>query len=406
MTIKSFYPTILPSLNLDFANSKTLDPRITFTRASTATYIGADGLIKTAASGAPRFDHNPATGESLGLLVEEARTNSLLYSGNIITVADGTVRPIASVSTFTPNADIAPDGTMSAYLIDPSNSFDGVRVQGNIFPVVSGQSYTASMWVKKVPGITYQNLSIVVNGWASPDVVSVNSLINSSSGWIRVSATFTSNITASREIHFIRQQSGSAVSSQPLYVWGPQLEAGAFPTSYIPTTTATVTRAADVASITGSNFSSWYNQSEGTLFQNCISRAPNGGPGGNDAGVGAYLSGSPDIQIGFARSVNDTNVSVSVYSNSVNSASFYFGAQWAQNTVSKAIVAYKLNDFAASANGLTVQTDTSGVVPIPTQLDIGQMTTAAYNRIGAGTFSRITYYPVRLSNAQLQALTR
>ena len=60
------YPTIEPSLKLDFANARALDPRITFTRASVATYVGKDGLIKTAGVNEPRFDHDPTTGESLG----------------------------------------------------------------------------------------------------------------------------------------------------------------------------------------------------------------------------------------------------------------------------------------------------------------------------------------------------
>jgi hypothetical protein len=74
MTTKNLYPNSVPSLNLNFAKLKRLDPRVTFTRASTGTYVGADGLIKTAGNGVARFDHS-ATGESLGLLVEEARTN-------------------------------------------------------------------------------------------------------------------------------------------------------------------------------------------------------------------------------------------------------------------------------------------------------------------------------------------
>ena len=76
------YPTIEPSLKLDFANARALDPRITFTRASVATYVGKDGLIKTAGVNEPRFDHDRATGESLGLLIEEQRTN--YQSGNTI----------------------------------------------------------------------------------------------------------------------------------------------------------------------------------------------------------------------------------------------------------------------------------------------------------------------------------
>ena len=74
------YPTIKPSLNLNFARSRSLDPRITFTRASTATYVGRDGLIKTAGEDEARFDHDPDTLESLGLLLEESRTNLITYS--------------------------------------------------------------------------------------------------------------------------------------------------------------------------------------------------------------------------------------------------------------------------------------------------------------------------------------
>ena len=80
MTIRALYPAAQPALDLNFARAKRLDPRITFTRDDSqgrATYVGPDRLIKTAALGAPRFDHNPTTGESLGLLVEEQRTNSI-----------------------------------------------------------------------------------------------------------------------------------------------------------------------------------------------------------------------------------------------------------------------------------------------------------------------------------------
>ena len=69
------YPTIKPSLNFNFARSRALDSRVEFTRASNATYVGRDGLIKTAGQNEPRFDHDPTTGESLGLLLEYSRSN-------------------------------------------------------------------------------------------------------------------------------------------------------------------------------------------------------------------------------------------------------------------------------------------------------------------------------------------
>ena len=69
------FPSIRPSLNLNFARSRALDPRLTLTRASNATYVGRDGLIKIAGENEPRFDHDPVTLESLGLLIEESRIN-------------------------------------------------------------------------------------------------------------------------------------------------------------------------------------------------------------------------------------------------------------------------------------------------------------------------------------------
>ena len=69
------YPTIRPALDLNFAATKTLDRRITFTRDSVGTYYDELGNVKYASNNTPRFDHDPDTGESLGLLIEESRTN-------------------------------------------------------------------------------------------------------------------------------------------------------------------------------------------------------------------------------------------------------------------------------------------------------------------------------------------
>ena len=109
MTIKQLFPTQRPALDLNFARQKRLDSRVTFTRASTGTYVGSDGLIKTAASGEARFDHDPETGESLGLLVEESRTNLLRYSEEFNNAPWRKYNTTVSSNTAT-----APDGTSTA----------------------------------------------------------------------------------------------------------------------------------------------------------------------------------------------------------------------------------------------------------------------------------------------------
>jgi hypothetical protein len=114
-------PISSPSLDLNFAANKSLiddisgNNLITFSRASTGTFVGSDGLIQTAASGVPRFDHTGATGESLGLLVEEARTNIATYSTDFSQAVWA-----KSNSTITANAATAPDGTLTASLLLPN----------------------------------------------------------------------------------------------------------------------------------------------------------------------------------------------------------------------------------------------------------------------------------------------
>ena len=99
--------SVKPTLNLDFANSKSLDPRITFTRATIGSYYDADGILKIASSGTPRFDHNPVTGESLGLLVEELRPNFMQFSEDFYQWS-------ISNAIIIPNVALAPDGTYTA----------------------------------------------------------------------------------------------------------------------------------------------------------------------------------------------------------------------------------------------------------------------------------------------------
>ena len=132
MAISQLYPNSRPTLNLNFARSKTLDPRITFSRGGCAgTYVGSDGLIKTAAVDEPRFDHDPVTGDCRGLLIEELRTNRITESQNFavsyMTLGPSVVR--------TPNSGIAPDGTNTAtkiHITSGANAGIGIGLGANV----------------------------------------------------------------------------------------------------------------------------------------------------------------------------------------------------------------------------------------------------------------------------------
>jgi hypothetical protein len=169
----------------------------------------------------------------------------------------------------------------------------------------------------------------------------------------------------------------------------------AFASSYIKTEASQVTRAADAASMTGANFSSWYNQAEGTLYGEWS--APNTE---TTTRIAAGVSdGATSNWILLSKTVANRTGS-EAYVSGVAQCSLTSAAA---NIPGKAAFAYKVNDFAASTNGLLDGTDAVGTIPLVSQLNIGDRPTGA--RQLNGTIRKLAYYPVRIQNAQLQGLT-
>jgi hypothetical protein len=381
------YPTIEPSLKLDFANARALDPRITFTRASTATYVGANGLIKTAGADEARFDHDPSTGESLGLLIEESRTNILPYSEDFSQsawVTFGTASKSSNVAT-------APDGNFTADSITipaASGVLDNILISVNT-------TYTFSAYIRGTPGTTIRILSNANSSGIVTNIVTVSEI------WQRYSVTFTTNSGDNNTS--IQFDSGGG---NTFYVWGAQVEAGSFPTSYIPTngptSGSTVTRAVDNAFITGKNFSSWYNQSEGTV--RILAKTNRVYSGSNAFPYSMQIDdGTASNRIAVDNGVLSSTIrqKLSVFENG-SAVGDNLGNLQNVNGLSCAF-AYKINDLAFVNGAGTLFT--SNNAPIPTtmnRLQIGSGT----GGILTGHISQLTYYPKRLANAQLQTLTQ
>ena len=265
-----------PTFSRDFAGEKTLNngtgPAITFTRASNATFFDASGVLQTASNGTPRFNHDPATGASRGLLIEEARTNLLERSAELDSATWS-----KSGGTITANADTAPDGTTTADKFVESAVNETHQVFQNVTGVAAIQ--TASFFVKAAGRTSCQFLAFnatdssigrvnvdLTNGTTS-SVLGTATATSVGSGWYRVAVTYTPTVTNTSFNVFPREGGSTSYlgdGTSGILIWGAQLEAGAFATSYIPTTTAAATRAADSAVVTP--ISSFYNQSEGTLF--------------------------------------------------------------------------------------------------------------------------------------------
>ena len=408
------FPSVRPTLDLDFANSKTLDPRITFTRASGGSYVGADGLIKLAGVNEPRFDHDPVTGESLGLLVEEAKTNLVTYSEQF-----DNANWTKSSTTVTANATTAPDGTLTADRLLETAVTSSFYV-GAFYVTTTPGTYTFSVYAKGdgsgrllnmvfyngFYAQSYFNLSTgVVSNVDAGLTASIQSLPN---GWFRCSVTgdyyaFLSillySAVAAGESSVYTARAGSA--SAGLFLWGCQGEAGAFPTSYIPTEASTRTRAADDAQITGKNFSSWYNQSEGTIFSQFYLDS-NRTNTRWVASVGAIsTSGSGNTGFIIGRVAPDY-----LYAECrVNTTPQYSAtASFPSSRIAKISYGLKNADQRVAFNGTLASESTGSFAPLSqNRMDIGSLLGIEYL---CGTISRLTYYPKRLTDAQLQVLTR
>lgn len=384
--------------------SKTFSDIITFTRASTGTYFNSAGVLTSAAINAPRFDYNPSTFVAQGLLIEEARTNLLTYSADYTNAAWGAKTGLSLTTGVT-----APDGTSS---LNVQSTAAGTRVITQTATTTASTAYTASVYMQK-NATNFGALSIVDGansafwtfnlntGAVGTNVVSTlpstATIKNVGSGWYHCTVTATASTTTltAQALPVNSVSSGISAVGDSVYVWGAQLEAGAFPTSYIPTTTTALTRAADVASV--NTLSPWFNASAGTIYAegSAASNTP-------DSRFAVIDDGSSNnrYQLGLGSSYTGNFAAVS---GGVVSADLFSAALTAGSTV-KLAGAYTVNDFALCANGGTVATDTSGVLPVsPTTLRLGKF----FGPAGFlnGYLRRITYYPRRLSNAELQAIT-
>jgi hypothetical protein len=428
MTIKALYPTTRPTLDLNFAAAKRLDPRITYTRASTGTFVGSNGLIQSAAVNQARFEHNPLTGESLGLLVEDARTNLVRYSQDMtdvtwsktnLTVTKETIAGPAgtigydkvTLGTFTATAAQL---RMSITLTPGTLCSNSIYVkQGTCRYVYLVQQFTNSGGTGAY--FDLQTGTFLTGGGLTASSTTIQALAN---GWYRIQLTVT-DVGPGGSAGFIlipmtipnpainnsggRQYNGNG---EFIYAYGAQIEAGSFPTSYIPTVASAVTRATDVASITGANFSSWFNYSQSTMYTEGVFI---GDPyDGNYGYLSTFDVGTNDGSF-YSRirllDSNDTAVFQSTLP-SINSTTgnitLAIGAN-AKNTVIKQIHSIT-NAASASAavNGTLGTAVISSSIQVPDRVQLGKHGTAYRTTC---YLRRFAYYPVRLPDAQLQALT-
>ena len=397
-----------------------------FTRASSATRVGRDGLIETVGSNTPRVDFKDDSNGALKL--EPQRSNLIAYSEDF---SESIWTNTGASTSVNPIADLSPDGNLTGNEFNEGSS-DGRRGVYEDISVSANQSHTLSVFVKKGTSNLFR-IVIAENGdalnWVALQVdLSDNSLttdngsnnsftdISSSisdsdyNGYYRLTLTAKHTTVTSLRLLFNMTQSAIASSNsygradytgtnKTVFVWGCQLESNSsYPTSYIPTQGSQVTRVADACSQTPP--SGIIGQTEGTVFVDFEFNY-------SDSNTQVLLKAN---QSSDANSVGieilGTTIKGLVNSQSLNIANI-------QGTIAigkiKAAIAYKTNDIAFYVNGVQLGIISSGSIDFAGVVDI--LTIGHFSLNGglyfpsSRPFNQAQLYNTRLSNAELQALT-
>ena len=378
---------------------------MTVTRATTATRVNSAGLIESVASNVPRLDYSNGTCPSI--LVEPQRTNLVTWSEDLTNASW-----ILENSTISANATVSPNGTTTADKVIAS-AVGGSKFTAQIINVSSGVVYTSTAYYKaseytlawmRLGGVT--NNPYVIYNLSTQAVVSTSGLISSSitpmgNGWYKVTATVTTTSNLLAPCLYLLPATGYTLAGDNIpqftgngsdggFIWGAQLEAGSYATSYIPTTSASVTRNADVISKTG--ISSLIGQTEGTLF------------------VDFYHDGLANYNLSsISNGLYDDAVYFEMYLGNMYGVIWDSGSQqFLYNGGSLSIgrhkmaIGYKANDVVFYIDGVLKTTDTSATIPTTARVDVGALANATIEK----TQNNLTaLWKTRLTNTQLAQLT-
>jgi hypothetical protein len=374
---------------------------ITASRATTATRVNPQGLIEEVASGIARIDYS--TGEA-ALLVEPQRTNAARWSEQF---EDVLWQKIAS--NITANSTTSPSGNLNAdkFFCDTSNTDHRIRLGSSI---AAGSTVTFSCYAKKAEfkyfrlGTNSGGTNSVLFDLESGTVVSssggaIGSIVALQNGWYRcITTAIVGTVLDSYILDNSLNQVYLGDGTSGVYIWGAQLESGSYATSYIPTTSTSVTRNADVTSKTG--VSSLIGQTEGTIYAEIkVSKLL--------GAVSRYIfhlsDGTANNRIYMAFSGASSNIlrgrifSGGTLQCTIDSSTI------TSNGTYKLALAYKNNDITFYINGVQIGVNTSATIPTGSRVDVGN------NYAGASQFSdgisAASIRGTRLTNTQLATLT-
>lgn len=370
--------------------------------------------LRIAGSGA---NISPGQGIQIGQTGTVIFYFTALTTGSLTIVGDAAGANLtvtsASVKQLTGGDIVAPDGlttTARKFVVNATNSQHHIeKIQTGFLTI--GSVYTKSLYVKPA-GVNYIRMWWGGSGAGARFNLQTGTLISLSgttsatiipagNGWFRITNTHTVTNADAVRIYLLDatlSDTWTGDGTSGIYSYGAQMEAGAFATSYIPTVASQVTRTSDIASITGRNFSSWYNQSEGTIVVEADSYVP--------TLTSIYHPWTANDNTGF------NQLRAFVYNGKWGSSGAVGGVtqfdvqqtgSYTPNVFGKVAVGYKLNNAIMSVGGVTPLTDLSATIPTVSTFWIGS--TANGGAPLNGHIRYIKYYPTRLTDEQHKILS-
>jgi hypothetical protein len=358
----------------------------------------------------PRLNYPINSDGSVGcpsLLLEPQRTNLFNFSEQFDN-AYWDKNGIAASS----NVITSPDGYTNADKLGEDTTTGQHYLNKSSFAVSATSTYTISIYAKKserdVLVIRAFTPTFAVLGQGTFNLTNATatgtgaSIVSVGNDWYRCILTYTTgaDTTNNYRINLVTDGNYAGINGYGLYAYGAQIELGSYPTSYIPTLGAAVTRGADTCSKTG--ISSLIGQTEGTLFAEFKYDAI--------ANTGIYSR---------IIAISDTTLNnrIAILKDANNSKLYIYAVSGGSAQVDslgingtdiigrhKVALAYKANDYALYLDGVQVYTDTSALVPATSAVYLGVAEYANQDHLGGG-INQALLFKTRLTNQELQDLT-
>lgn len=382
----------------------------TFTgRTSTATYLDVNGVVQTAGVGVARsaaYDYD-ADGvlRPIGLLLEASATNLLRHSSDYTNaVWTKNFGGVGTTPVVTSAYGTAPDGTTTAQRVqlalNGGGSIDDYASISQSVTTVAGNTYTESVWLKTADAST-KVVQLSFNG-------DVTQLLTVTGTWKRFSITGTA-LDTNRGFRLALRGTTGTSDSADLLMWGAQHGLGTYPTSYIPTTSAQVTRATDTSTSAQSTRAAdnasmpttgWRNDKGGTLGVKAVINNPSVAADitGTGRGLACLHDGTVNnrVRVGCNQAADGV-----IYTSGVEQ---FNTTQWSASAGEHRVAISTAKNSGRVAYDSTVSAeDTSLLLPQVTTLNIGR-SDYQYGYL-SGHIKRLTYYPMTMTNEELQVLT-